>query len=43
LAYACRWRRPNDSKAQQVTNKDLEDWFPHPSPDGKHLLVFSFK
>ena len=32
---------PNDSKAQQVTNDDLEDWFPHPSPDGKHLLVFS--
>jgi Tol biopolymer transport system component len=33
---------PDDSKAQQVTNDELEDWFPHPSPDGKQLLIFSF-
>ncbi len=33
---------PEDSKAQQVTSDDLEDWFPHPSPNGKLLLVFSF-
>jgi Tol biopolymer transport system component len=33
---------PNDSKAQQVTNDALEDWFPHPSPDGRTLLYLSF-
>ena len=33
---------PNDSLAQRVTNDDLEDWFPHPSPDGKLLIYLSF-
>src|SRR5437867_3007140 len=33
---------PNDRLAQQVTNDDLEDWFPHPSPDGKWLVFLSF-
>jgi Tol biopolymer transport system component len=33
---------PNDARAQQITNDELEDWFPHPSPDGKHLLFVSF-
>jgi regulation of enolase protein 1 (concanavalin A-like superfamily) len=33
---------PDDAQAQRVTSDDLEDWFPHPSPDGKHLLLFSF-
>jgi TolB protein len=33
---------PDDRRAQQVTNDDLEDWFPHPSPDGKSLLFLSF-
>ena len=33
---------PGDAKAEQVTNDELEDWFPHPSPDGKWLLMFSF-
>jgi TolB protein len=33
---------PDDAGAQQVTTGDREDWFPHPSPDGKHLLIFSF-
>jgi len=33
---------PNDVKAQRVTSDEMEDWFPHPSPDGKHLLFFSF-
>ncbi|MCU1257907.1 MAG: Periplasmic component of the Tol biopolymer transport system-like protein [Bryobacterales bacterium] len=42
------WRIPpdgagtGDSKAQQVTADELEDWFPHPSPDGKHLVFLSF-
>ena len=33
---------PNDEKAQQVTSDALEDWFPHPSPDGRTLLWLSF-
>ncbi len=33
---------PNDAKAEQVTDNDLEDWFPHISPDGKQILVFAF-
>jgi TolB protein len=33
---------PDDTRAQQVTSDDLEDWFPHPSPDGKSLLFLSF-
>jgi Tol biopolymer transport system component len=42
------WRMPadgagaGDAQAQRVTNDDLEDWFPHPSPDGKSLLFLSF-
>lgn len=33
---------PNDALAQRVTDDTLEDWFPHPSPDGKLLLFLSF-
>jgi TolB protein len=33
---------PDDRKAQRITNDDLEDWFPHPSPDGKSLVFLSF-
>ena len=33
---------PSDVKAEQVTGDEWEDWFPHFSPDGRHLLVFSF-
>jgi TolB protein len=42
------WRMPSDGagpgdrKAQRVTNDELEDWFPHPSPDGKSVLFLSF-
>ena len=32
----------DDRRAQQVTDDDLEDWFPHPSPDGRSLLFLSF-
>jgi len=31
-----------DAKAEQVTNDEWEDWFPHISPDGKWMLVFAF-
>jgi TolB protein len=33
---------PNDHLAERVTNDSFEDWFPHPSPDGRHLLFISF-
>jgi Tol biopolymer transport system component len=33
---------PNDRLAERVTNDELEDWFPHPSPDGKSLIFLSF-
>ena len=33
---------PGDAKAEHITSDDWEDWFPHFSPDGKHMLVFSF-
>ncbi len=33
---------PDDHLAQRVTADALEDWFPHPSPDGRHLLFLSF-
>jgi len=42
------WRMPadgagaDDRKAERVTNDDLEDWFPHPSPDGRQLIFLSF-
>jgi TolB protein len=42
------WRMPasgagkEDVKAEQVTFDDVEDWFPHCSPDGKFLLFVSF-
>jgi Tol biopolymer transport system component len=33
---------PHDEKAERVTSDEWEDWFPHPSPNGKMLLMFSF-
>jgi Tol biopolymer transport system component len=33
---------PDDAKAERVTSDDVEDWFPHFSPDGKWLLIFGF-
>jgi TolB protein len=33
---------PNDAKAERVTSDDWEDWFPHVSPKGKHLVWFAF-
>jgi Tol biopolymer transport system component len=42
------WRMPSDGagaddrRAQRVTDDELEDWFPHPSPDGRSLLFLSF-
>jgi Tol biopolymer transport system component len=42
------WRMPadgaggDDRLAERITNDDLEDWFPHPSPDGRSLVFLSF-
>jgi TolB protein len=33
---------PNDEKAQMVVSDNLEDWFPHPSPDGKKLVYIGY-
>jgi TolB protein len=43
------WRIPadgagaDDAKAERITGDDYEDWFPHPSPDGKRLVFISFE
>lgn len=31
-----------DARAQQITNDEYENWFPHPSPDGKWLVMLSY-
>ncbi len=37
------WRvRPDASAVERITDSEFGDWFPHPSPDGKHLLVLSY-
>src|SRR5216683_365607 len=43
------WRIPaegagaDDAHAERATSDDWEDWFPHPSPDGKSLVFLSFE
>jgi Tol biopolymer transport system component len=43
------WRMPaqgagaNDAQAERVTSDEYEDWFPHPSPDGKWLVFLSYQ
>jgi hypothetical protein len=34
---------PGDAKAEQVTIDEWEDWFAHPSPDGKWMVLLSFE
>lgn len=37
------WRvRPDGSAPTRITDSPYGDWFPHPSPDGRHLLVLSY-
>jgi Tol biopolymer transport system component len=33
---------PNDEKAEMVVNDELEDWFPHISPDGTKLVYIGY-
>ena len=34
--------RPDGSEQTQLTTDELNDWFPHPSPDGKTMIFVSF-
>lgn len=37
------WRmNPDGSEPQQLTNDGLNNWFPHPSPDGRQLVFLSY-
>jgi hypothetical protein len=37
------WRmRPDGTEQKQVTSDDFNNWFPHPSPDGKWLVFLSY-
>ena len=37
------WRmRPDGSDQEQVTDDHFNNWFPHPSPDGRHLVFLSY-
>ncbi|OLP61411.1 hypothetical protein BJF93_00250 [Xaviernesmea oryzae] len=37
------WRvRADGSNVERITDSPYGDWFPHPSPDGRHLLVLSY-
>jgi Tol biopolymer transport system component len=34
--------RPDGSAVSRVTDDERVNWFPHPSPDGQHILYLSF-
>jgi Tol biopolymer transport system component len=37
------WRiRPDGSDPQQMTDQDRWHWFPHPSPDGRHVVYLTY-
>lgn len=33
---------PNDERAERMTFDEWEDWFPHPSPDGRWVVFLSY-
>src|SRR5262245_25404517 len=38
------WRMKTDGSVQErVTSDDYNNWFPHPSPDGKWLVFLSYE
>lgn len=37
------WRmRPDGTDPERMTSGDSVDWFPHPSPDGRHVLYLAY-
>ena len=37
------WRmHPDGSDPEQITSDDYANWTPHPSPDGKSILILSY-
>ncbi len=37
------WRmKPDGSGQEQVTNDNFQNWFAHPSPDGKQIIMISY-
>lgn len=37
------WRvRPDGSAMERMTKGDSVDWFPHPSPDGRHVVYLAY-
>ena len=37
------WRMKSDgSEQEQITSDDYNNWFPHPSPDGKWIVFLSY-
>ena len=38
------WRmKPDGSQQAQITSDDYNNWFPHPSPDGKWIVFLSYE
>jgi Tol biopolymer transport system component len=38
------WRmKPDGSEQEQVTSDEWNNWFAHPSPDGKYIVFISFE
>jgi len=38
------WRiRPDGSDAQQMSDDERVNWFPHPSPDGRHVAYLAYE
>jgi Tol biopolymer transport system component len=38
------WRiRPDGTERQRMTDDERVNWFPHPSPDGKHVLYLAYE
>ncbi|TAK23977.1 MAG: biopolymer transporter Tol [Chloroflexota bacterium] len=40
-SQVCRMR-PDGSEVTRITNDERVNWFPHPSPNGEHILYLSF-